>query len=54
MVDFNFFKYDIGGQGAIKGNGILEGSEVTQARNDGWNAFDGFKQGQIPTRLQSA
>lgn len=52
MVDFNFLKYDIGGQDAIKGNGILEGSEVTQARNDGWNVFDGFKQGQVPTKLQ--
>lgn len=49
-INFDFSKYDIGGANATKGNGVLEGAEVESAKKDGWNVFDGFKEGTTPTR----
>lgn len=46
-INFNFNNYDIGGKNAIKGNGILEGEEVTKAKEDGWNVFDGYKNNNV-------
>ena len=42
MTDFKIEKYDIGGNGAIAGDGQLTGSEVKKAQKDGWTVWDGY------------
>ena len=41
--DFDFAKYDIGGNGATAGDGKLTGEEVAKANRAGYSVWDGYK-----------
>ena len=42
--DFNFAKFDIGGNGATAGDGKLTGQEVERARQAGYSVWEGYNE----------
>ncbi len=49
-IEFNFSKYDIGGDGATANDNKLTGRERIMAMQDGWTIWDGFEKGDKAMR----
>ena len=42
-IDFELNKYDVGGKGAVAGDGKLNGDEVELAKADGFHVWEGYE-----------